>query len=73
LGKKATKLVDQGKRLQELLGEHQDSTVSAEFLRAQGAAAGVNQDQNGFTYGLLLATEWHRAEGIRRQLREEFG
>jgi CHAD domain-containing protein len=72
LGKKAAKSVEHGKRLQELLGEHQDSVVSAEFLRRQGAAAGTSADQNGFTYGILLAAEWQRAADIRRQLEQGF-
>ena len=73
LGKKAAKSVEHGKALQELLGEHQDSVVSAEFLRRQGAAAGVDADQNGFTYGILLAMEWQRAADIRRRLEKRFG
>lgn len=73
LGKRASKAIEQGKDLQQLLGEHQDSVVSAAFLRAQGAAAGAGPEQNGFTYGILLAVEWQRAEAIRRQLEERFG
>jgi CHAD domain-containing protein len=73
LGKKASKAVEAGKKLQTLLGEHQDSVVSAEFLRRQGAAAGVDADQNGFTYGILLAREWQRAKDIRRKLTRRFG
>jgi CHAD domain-containing protein len=73
LGKWATKSIDQGKMLQELLGEHQDSVVSAEFLRRRGAAAGTDADQNGFTYGILLAREWQRAEDIRLELDRRFG
>jgi CHAD domain-containing protein len=73
LGKWATKSIDQGKKLQELLGEHQDSVVSADFLRRLGAAAGSDADQNGFTYGLLLAREWQRADDIRHELDRRFG
>jgi len=73
LGKKAAKLAKQGKKLQSLLGEHQDSTVSAAFLRAQGAAAGTDAEQNGFTYGILLAREWQRSTDIRRSLKKRFG
>lgn len=72
LGKQASKAIEHGKHLQQLLGEHQDSVVSAAFLRAQGARAGADPDRNGFTYGILLAGEWQRAEGIRRQLKERF-
>jgi CHAD domain-containing protein len=73
LGKHASKAIEHGKHLQQLLGEHQDSVVSEEFLRRQGAAAGTNPDQNGFTYGILVAGEWQRAEEIRRQLADRFG
>ncbi|HEX8510405.1 MAG TPA: CYTH and CHAD domain-containing protein [Propionibacteriaceae bacterium] len=73
LGKKAAKSVEHGKALQELLGEHQDSVVSSMFLRSQGAAAGADPGQNGFTYGILLAMEWQRAADIRRRLEERFG
>lgn len=73
LGKKASKAVKEGKRLQELLGEHQDSVVSAMFLRRLGSAAGASPDQNGFTFGVLLANEWHRAEKIRHQLAKRYG
>jgi len=73
LGKKAARLVQQGKKLQTQLGEHQDSVVSAEFLRRLGAAAGTSGEQNGFTYGILLAAEWQRATDIRRALKKRFG
>jgi len=73
LGKKAAKSVQQGKKLQALLGEHQDSMVSADFLRSQGAAAGTSAEQNGFTYGILLAQEWQRVRDIRRKLKRRFG
>ena len=73
LGKRASKAVEQGKHLQQLLGEHQDSVVSAAFLRTQGAAAGSSADQNGFTYGILLAREWQRVEAIRSELQEHYG
>ena len=72
LGKRASKAVEHGKHLQQQLGEHQDSVVSAAFLRTLGARAGADPDQNGFTYGILLAREWQRAEDIRRELQERF-
>jgi len=70
LGKQASMAVEHGKHLQQLLGEHQDSVVSAAFLRTQGARVGAGQ--NGFTFGILLAQEWQRADDIRRQLKERF-
>lgn len=73
LGKQSSSWVEEGKTLQELLGEHQDSVVSAEFLRTLGAGAGADPGQNGFTYGILLAQEWQRAKRIRRRLKHRFG
>jgi hypothetical protein len=60
MGKQATKTVKTAKKLQTLLGEHQDSVVSAAFLRRLGAQAGVEMSHNGFTYGILLAKEWQQ-------------
>lgn len=57
LGSKADKVIDLRKELQDVLGDYQDSVVSAEFLRVVGAQAGSTTGQNGFTYGLLYARE----------------
>ncbi len=73
LGKKAAKTVKAAKKLQKLLGEHQDAVVSAAFLRRLGASAGSGEGHNGFTYGILLSQEWQRAERIRRQLGRRYG
>jgi CHAD domain-containing protein len=72
-GKKAARIVKSTTRLQTLLGEHQDSVVSADFLRRLGAEAGANGDQNGFTYGFLMAREWQRAEEIRNEAARGMG
>jgi CHAD domain-containing protein len=53
------------KDLQDVLGEHQDSLVSAALLRRIGAKAGAAAGENGFAYGLLYEREQrnaHRAE-----------
>ncbi len=73
VGKKAARTVESQTELQTLLGEHQDSVVSAAFLRRMGAAAAADSDQNGFTYGLLLAQEWQRAERVRTEAAERWG
>ena len=57
LGPKADKVIDSRKALQDVLGDHHDAAVSAEFLRSLGARLGVRSGQNGFTYGLLYARE----------------
>jgi CHAD domain-containing protein len=56
-GSKADKIIAQRKDLQDLLGNHQDSIVSAAFLRELGARRGNRSGQNGFTYGVLYARE----------------
>jgi CHAD domain-containing protein len=56
-GGKADKIIAQRKKLQDLLGEHQDRIVSSAFLRDLGARLGVREGQNGFTYGLLYGRE----------------
>ncbi|MVA74845.1 CHAD domain-containing protein [Auraticoccus sp. F435] len=72
-GKKAARIAESTSELQTLLGEHQDSVVSAAFLRRLGAAAGAGGGQNGFTYGYLVAREEHRAEQIRAELARRWG
>ncbi len=59
LGRPARRLVDRAKQLQELLGGHQDATVSLDVLRELGAAAHLDGG-NGFTFGLL----YQQAAGV---------
>lgn len=59
-GAKATKVIDDRKHLQDVLGDHNDSIVSAAFLRDLGARLGSRSGHNGFTYGLLYAHELDR-------------
>ena len=54
---------------QTLLGEHQDAVVTAKFL-ASISSAGDGQSNNGFTYGVLMANELHRAAEIRASLKK---
>lgn len=72
-GKKAARIVKNTKQLQTLLGEHQDSVISAAFLRQMGAEAAAGGEQNGFTYGFLMAREWERADRIRAQAAKRWG
>jgi CHAD domain-containing protein len=73
LGRSATRAVKSTTKLQAQLGEHQDSVVSATFLRRMGAQAGAGGAQNGFTYGLLMAQEWQRAQQIRQDASRRWG
>jgi CHAD domain-containing protein len=68
-GKRAAKETKRYERLQDLLGEHQDSIVSAQLLRHLGAVAGITEGENGFAFGLLYERERQRAERARKQAR----
>ena len=69
LGKKADKIINARKDLQDVLGEHQDSIVAADFLRTEGVRIGLRSGHNGFTYGLLYGRELARQAAIGDQLR----
>lgn len=68
LGAKASVAVEETKDLQTLIGEHQDSVVSAALLRRLGASAGTTPGKNGFTYGLLLAQQLRRSVETRDEV-----
>ena len=55
--------------LQTLLGEHQDAVVSAKFLASLSSSPNGKTGESGFTYGILMADELHRATDIRRALK----
>ena len=58
----------EAEELQELLGEHQDAIVAADFL-ATISSDGDETEGAGFTYGILMANELNRAAQIRASLR----
>jgi CHAD domain-containing protein len=64
-GAKAEKIVDRRKKLQDVLGDHQDSHVAAAFVRELGARVGTHEGQNGFTYGVLLGIERQKLHQMR--------
>jgi CHAD domain-containing protein len=68
-GEKAQKIISERKDLQDVLGEHQDSIVSATFLRDQGVRTGNRSGHNGFTYGLLYAREVVRKDSVGDRLK----
>ena len=55
--KSAKRTVKHYKKIQSVLGDHQDSVVAAGVLREMGSAAGTTAGENGFTFGLLYARE----------------
>jgi CHAD domain-containing protein len=67
VGKPAKREAKRFKQLQDILGEHQDSVITAQLLRGLGARAGSTPGENGFTYGLLLCREQERAARTRKQ------
>lgn len=69
LGAKAERIIAGRKDLQDVLGEHQDSIVAGQFLRAEGVRLGNRSGHNGFTYGLLYGHELARQSAIGEQLR----
>jgi CHAD domain-containing protein len=68
-GSKADKIISQRKDLQDVLGNYQDSIVSAAFLRELGARLGIRSGQNGFSYGVLYAREVQTGESLLDDLR----
>jgi len=55
--------------LQDLLGEHQDSVMSAEVLLRLGAKAGTTPGENGFAFGVMHERELRTAQRVRQQAR----
>ncbi len=65
--KRAKRTIKHYKRIQSVLGDHQDCAVASEELWRMGAAAGTTLGENGFTFGMLYARE----QQIARQSRHE--
>ena len=63
--KKGKKRVTRYKKIQQVLGDHQDSVVALGTLRALGARAGTTEGENGFTFGLLYGLELLAAQRAR--------
>ena len=69
LGGTADKIISSRKDLQDVLGDHQDSRVSATFLRDLGARLGVREGHNGFTYGVLYGQEQSSTARLLKELK----
>lgn len=63
--KKGKKRVAAYKKIQKVLGDHQDSVVALGTLRTLGARAGSTDGENGFTFGLLYGLELQAAQRAR--------
>jgi CHAD domain-containing protein len=62
----ADKFAKRLKRLQAVLGDHQDSVQARKELRATAVRA-LLAGENGFSYGVLLGVEERRAARARRK------
>jgi CHAD domain-containing protein len=63
----SAKRVKRYKRLQDVLGEHQDCVIAAELLHRLGAATVTEPGRNGFTYGVL----WQREQVLAAKARKK--
>jgi CHAD domain-containing protein len=68
LGRRAAKTVKRMKKLQNRLGDVQDSVVAAEFVRRVGAIAGTTPGENGFAFGVLWEREQQRRRAQQRRI-----
>ncbi len=73
LDKSAKKTVKHYKKIQRVLGDHQDGVVATGTLRRLALIAGTTPGENGFTYGLLFAREQQAADKARRDARKLLG
>ncbi|MFD4257940.1 CHAD domain-containing protein [Streptomyces sp. NPDC058534] len=69
LGKPVARLGKRAKKVQKLLGEHQDAVVAQDALRSLGVAA-HGAGESAFTWGLLHGRERAHAEARQRELPE---
>ncbi|AOP45864.1 CYTH and CHAD domain-containing protein [Streptomyces lydicus] len=67
LGRPAKKFAKRVKRVQQLLGDHQDSVVARDALRELATQA-QQAGEGGFTFGLLYGREEARAAEREREL-----
>jgi len=65
-GKRAKRLGTRAKRIQQVLGEHQDTVVARATLREIGVRAHLD-GENGFTFGRLHALEETRAAELESE------
>jgi CHAD domain-containing protein len=69
VGQRARKFARQMKRVQSVLGEHQDAVLAREAARDLGIGAHL-AGENAFTYGLLHERELHQAQQCQSRARQ---
>jgi CHAD domain-containing protein len=67
--KRAKRTIKHYKRIQTVLGDHQDCAVASEELWRMGTTAGSTLGENGFTFGVLYAREQQIAHEFRHEAR----
>jgi CHAD domain-containing protein len=68
VGRPARRFARQMKKVQSVLGDHQDTVLARPQSRDLGIGAHL-AGENAFTYGLLYQNQTHRAERLRAQAR----
>jgi CHAD domain-containing protein len=68
-GKRARKFAAQMKKVQSVLGGHQDTVLAGQAARDLGVSAHL-VGENAFTYGLLQERELHEAERLQAKARK---
>ena len=63
IGKKARRFAKQMKKVQSVLGDHQDTVIARAAARDLGIGAHL-AGENAFTYGLLYEREANRVEQL---------
>ena len=69
IGRRARKFAKQMKRVQSVLGDHQDAVLARQAARDLGIGAHL-AGENAFTYGLLHERELHHAERLQTRARK---
>jgi|HubBroStandDraft_6_1064221.scaffolds.fasta_scaffold156067_2 CHAD domain-containing protein len=69
IGKKARRFAKRMKKVQSVLGDHQDTVIARQAARDLGIGAHL-AGENAFTYGLLYEREAHRAERLQADARK---
>jgi CHAD domain-containing protein len=69
IGKKARRFAKQMKKVQSVLGDHQDTVIARQAARDLGIGAHL-AGENAFTYGLLYEREAHRAGRLQADARQ---
>jgi CHAD domain-containing protein len=68
VAKKARRFAKQMKKVQSVLGDHQDAVIARQAARDLGIGAHL-AGENAFTYGLLYERETHQATRLQAEAR----